>query len=69
MTTIILTYPNEHHPRFQVFSIYRAPDVHYVFALHETSSRDEAEQRAREMMETYEADHFQRVIEAGERIG
>ena len=63
MTTIVLTHPSEHCPRFQVFGIYEAPNVHHAFALQEISSRDEAEHVARRMMETYEADHFRRVIE------
>ena len=33
------------------------------------STRGDAERVARQMMETYEADHFRRVIEVGERIG
>jgi hypothetical protein len=69
MTTIVLAHPNERCPRFQVFGIYEAPDVHHVFALEEISTRDEAERVARQMMESYEADHFRRVIEVGERIG
>ena len=51
------------------FSRYEAPDVHHAFALEEISSRDDAEHVARQMMEDYEADHFRRVIEVGERIG
>jgi len=43
--------------------------VHLVFAVKEISSRDNAEQVVRHMMEAYEADHFRRVIEDGERIG
>lgn len=69
MTTIVLAHPNERCPWFQVFCVYDAPDVHHVFAVEEISNRDEGEQRAQQMMETYEADHFQRVIEVGERIG
>jgi hypothetical protein len=69
MTTIVLTHPSEHCPRFQVFAVYDAPDAHRAFGLQETSSRDEAEKAARQMMETFEADHFRRVIEVGERIG
>ena len=43
--------------------------MHHAFALEEISSRDDAEHAARQMMETYKADHFRRVIEVGERIG
>ncbi len=69
MTTIVLAHPNERCPRFQVFAIYEAPDVHHVFALNEISTRDEAEDVAHKMMEDYAADHFRRVIEVWERIG
>ena len=69
MTTIVLIHPSEHYPRFQVFGVYEAPDVHHVFALEEISTRDEAERVAHKMMEDYEADHFRRVIAIGERIG
>lgn len=69
MTTIVLAHPNERCLRFQVFAVYEASDVHHVFALEEISSRDEAERVAHKMMEDYEADHFRRVIEVGERIG
>ncbi len=68
MTTIVLTHPSEHCPRFQVFAVYEAPNVHHVFALQEISGRDEAEKVARQMMESFEADHFRRVIEVGQRI-
>jgi hypothetical protein len=33
MTTIVLAHPNERCPRFQLFAVYEAPDVH----LHLTS--------------------------------
>ena len=69
MTTIVLIHPSEHCPQFQVFAVYDAPDVHHVFGLEEISDRDEAEHVARQMMETYDADHFRRVIAVGERIG
>jgi len=69
MTTIVLAHPNARCPRFQVFGEYEALNEHYVFAVEEISSRDDAEQVARHMMEAYEADHFRRVIEVGERIG
>jgi hypothetical protein len=69
MTTIVLTHPGEHFPRFQVFAVYEAPNVHHAFALHEVSSRDEAEQCARQMMEDFEADHFRRVVEIGHALG
>jgi len=69
MTTIVLVHPNEHLQRFQVFAVYEAPNVHHAFALEEINSRDEAEDLARQMMETYEADHFRRVIKVSERIG
>ena len=69
MTTIVLARPNERCPRFQVFAVYDAPDVHRAFGLQETSSRDEAERVAHDMMEIYEADHFRRVVTVGERIG
>ena len=69
MTTIVLAHPNEHCPKFQAFGVYEAPSVHHVFGVQEISTRDEAEQRAQQMMGTYEADHFRRVIEVGERIG
>lgn len=68
MTTIVLTHPNERCPRFRVFGVYKTPHVHHVFDVKEIGTRDEAELVAYEMMETYEADHFQRVIELGERI-
>jgi hypothetical protein len=42
--------------------------MHHVFVLRQLGNRDEAEHVARQMMETYEADHFRRVIEVGERI-
>ena len=48
---------------------YDAPAVHHAFALQDLSSRDDAEYVAHDMMETYEADHFRRVINVGERIG
>ena len=67
MTTIVLTHPSEHCRRFQVFGVYEAPKVHHVFALHEISGRGEAEDVARQMMEEFEADHFRRVIEVGQR--
>ena len=69
MTTIVLAHPNERCPRFQVFGEYESPNEHYVFDVVEIGSRDDAEQLARHMMESYEADHFRRVIEVGERIG
>ena len=69
MTTIVLAHPNEHCPRFQVFGEYEASNEHYVFDVAEISVRDEAEHVAHKMMEAYEADHFRRVIEVGERIG
>ena len=69
MTTIVLAHPSERCPRFQVFCVYESPNVHHVFALEEFSRRDEAEHVARRLMETFEADHFRRVIEVGERIG
>jgi len=69
MTTIVLTHPSEHCPRFQVFAVYEAPKVHHAFALQEVIGRDEAEEAARQMMENFEADHFRRVIEVGQRIG
>ena len=69
MTTIVLAHPNERCPRFQVFGIYEAPNVHHVFGVEEISSRDEAERAARWMMDLYEADHFRRVIAVGARIG
>ena len=68
MTTIVLIHPSDHCPQFQVFAVYDAPDVHHVFGVEELSNRDEAEQRAHEMMETYEADRFRRVVAVGERI-
>ncbi len=68
MTTIVLAHPNQRCPRFQVFGDYAAPNEHYVFAVAEISRREEAEYVARHMMEAYEADHFRRVIEVGERI-
>ena len=60
---------NERCQRFQVFGVYEAPNEHYVFAVEEISSRDDAEQLTQQMMETYEADHFRRVIEISKRIG
>ena len=51
MTTIVLAHPNERCPRFQVFCVYEAPDVHHVFALEEIGSRSEAERVAHKMME------------------
>ena len=68
MTTIVLAHPNERCPRFQIFGEYEAPNEHYVFDVEQISSRDDAEQLARHMMEAYEADHFRRVIEVGERL-
>ena len=69
MTTIVLVHPSEHCPQFRVFAIYDAPAVHHVFGRQKLGSRDEAEDIARGMMETFEADHFRRVMEVGERIG
>jgi hypothetical protein len=69
MTTIVLVHPNERCPQFQVFAVYDAPAVRHVLALQDLNSRDEAEYVAHNMMEIYEADHFRRVIEVGERIG
>jgi hypothetical protein len=68
MTTIVLIHPGEHRPQFRVFAEYDAPAVHHVFARHNLDSRDEAEFVAHGLMETFEADHFRRVIEVGERI-
>ena len=40
--------------------------MHHVFAMEEISNRDVGrESLARQMMETYEADHFRRVVESG----
>jgi hypothetical protein len=69
MTTVVLAHPTEQRARFQVFAIYDADDLHRVFAAQEFADRDEAERVARKMMEEWEADHFRRVVEAGERIG
>ena len=69
MTTIVLIHPNDHCQRFHVFAVYEAPNVHHAFDLEEISSRDDAEHAARQMMKTYEADHFRRIIKVGERIG
>ncbi len=69
MTTIVLTHPTEQHPKFHVFAVYDAYDVHRVFDAQEFAARDEAERAARKMMEELEADHFRRVVEVSERIG
>ena len=69
MTTIVLTHPSEGCPHYQVFGVYEAPNVHRVFAMKEIAAHHEAERVVRWMMENYEADHFRRVIEVGERIG
>ena len=69
MTTIVLTHPNDRRLRFQVFAIYDAPNVHRVFAVQEFTVQDDAERVARKMMNDYEADHFRRMVEVGERIG
>ncbi len=69
MTTIVLAHPTEHHPKFQVFAVYDAHDVHRAFGAQEFADRDEAERVASVMMVELEADHFRRVVEVGERIG
>ncbi len=69
MTTIVLIHPSGHCPKFQLFAVYDASDAHHVFALQEIESRYAAEKAAHAMMETYEADHFRRVIVVGEPIG
>jgi hypothetical protein len=69
MTTIVLAHPTGHRARFQVFAMYDGPGVHHAFAVEEFADREEAERVARKMMEEYEADHFRRVVEVGERIG
>ena len=69
MTTIVLAHPNQCCPRFQVFGIYEAPNVHHVFAVERSVPATKPNRLPAEMMETYEADHFRRVIEVGERIG
>ena len=69
MTTIVLAHPSERYPRFQVFAIYEAPNMHQAFGAQEFDARGDAERVARQMMETYQADHFRRVIEVGQRIG
>ena len=53
MTTIVLAHPHERCPQFQVFAIYEAPGVHHVFAVQELDGRDDAEQRAGQMMDTF----------------
>jgi hypothetical protein len=50
-------------------AVYDAPDVHRVFAAQELADRDEAERVARKMMEEFEADHFRRLVQVGEKIG
>jgi hypothetical protein len=62
MTTIVLSHPNEHCPRFQVFGVYDGPDDRFVFAVREFDDRDQAERVAKKLMETQKADHFRRVI-------
>lgn len=69
MTTVVLIHPSEHCPTYQVFAVYDAPGVHHVFDIQEIDKREDAEWRARGMMETYDADHFRRVIVSHERIG
>jgi hypothetical protein len=68
MTTIVLAHPHEQCRQFQVFAVYNAPGVHHVFAVQELDTREQAEWYARHLMEHFEADHFQRVIEVGEPI-
>ena len=68
MTTIVLAHPSEHCPQFQVFAVYDAPDVHHVFGAQEFHGREEAEWHARHLMEAFEADHFRRVVQVGQRI-
>jgi hypothetical protein len=69
MTTIVLAHPTEQRTKFQVFAVYDADDVHRVFGAQEIADREDAELFARKMMEVFEADHFRRVVEVGERIG
>ncbi len=56
-------------PKFQVFAVYDAHDVHRAFGAQEFADRGEAERAASVMMVELEADHFRRVVEVGERIG
>jgi len=44
-------------------------DCSLAVSVERINTRDEADLVAFQMMETYEADHFRRVIEVGERIG
>ncbi len=52
MTTIVLAHPTEQHPKFQVFAVYDAHDVHRAFGAQEFADRDEAERAASVMMIT-----------------
>ena len=69
MTTIVLNPSQRTLPAVPGFCRLRGAEVHHVFALQEVCGRDEAEDVARQMMENFEADHFRRVIEVGQRIG
>jgi len=63
MTTIVLSHPNQHCRRFQVFGVYDGRDDHFTFAVQEFDVRDQAERFARLLMEKHQADHFQRVVQ------
>ena len=49
-------------PRFQVFGVYQGQDDRFVFGVHESDDRKEAERIAHHMMTYHEADHFERVV-------
>jgi len=50
MTTIVLSHPNQHCRRFQVFGVYDGRDDHFTFAVQEFDVRDQAERFARLLM-------------------
>ncbi len=62
MTTIVLSHPNQHCARFQVFGVYDGSDDRFVFAVKEFDDQHQAERVAHRMMEMHGADHFERVV-------
>jgi len=66
MTTIVLAHPDQHCPKFQVFGVYDGPDDRFTLAPEEFDDREKAERVARNMMGDLEADHFRRLVPAGD---
>jgi len=62
MITIVLAKPNDRCPRWQVFGVRMDTEDRYTFGVREfeATGREAAEGYAKEMMERYGADHFER---------